>query len=492
MPQLYRLNRPDDDASAVCLDGSPGGFYFAPGRNGNINSWHIHLEGGGWCYTPAQCFRRSRREPLGSSKDWPQQATFHGFGPLSSDPTVNPAFRAFNQVYVKYCDGGSFAGDTEITYESASAEKTTLHFRGRRILLAVVRRLISEFGLGSDSGAEVLLSGCSAGGLAVLFNADRVRAALPDTVVRYKAVCGSGFFPARPSVDGVQVYQSQMKEVFFMQHLSQTLPSRCLSSQHAGQDWRCVIAANVSPFVESPVFFLDSIADRWQLGCIFNAQPIDDDTAEIPAVSGCFRERQNWSACLGKDFQHVNISSRCTPSQVGQVKAFGDDQLQDILSFGVEASPGNGAFVTSCVGHCGFLQEDWHEVRLFPVGGTPATKTGVLMRDAVYRWWLSDASESGANSHRHVYLPCALNSEPPFQCNPTCPPPLVTGEVDTDRDGGDQRVIAISFLLACVCFSGLCVVIALRGGARRKYAPAATSPDTMASEGTFDAATMKH
>jgi len=485
MFQLYYLNRSGDDASAVCLDGSPGGFYFSPGWFGNVNKWLIHLEGGGWCYTPAQCYWRSLTQQTGSSKNWPQDALFP-FGPMSSDPVVNPAFRTFNRVYVKYCDGGSFAGDTKMTYTSERADNITLHFRGRRVLLAVVQRLIAEFGLGADSGAEVLLSGCSAGGLAVLLNADVVRAALPHTVVRYKAVCGSGFFQARPSVDGVQVYQPQMKKVFLMQKLSHTLPSSCVSSQHSGHEWRCVLAATVSPFVKSPVFFLESIADTWQLGCIFNAQPIDDDRAEISYMEGCFRERENWGVCLGMDFDSAEISERCTPAQLGKVKAFGDDLLQDVLASGVEASAGNGAFITSCEGHCGITKQGWHEGQLAPLNLTGATEAEFHMHEAVYRWWLNDASVNESNSHQHVYLPCALNSKPPFQCNPTCPPApgannrfeqhrTVLPFLSSDHGGASAYITVMCLFSACVCFGGFGLLM-WRCGEHRKYSPVASRP----------------
>ena len=47
--------------------------------------------------------------PLGSSKSWPSSIALGGF--LSDDPKVNPDFYNWNTVYVKYCDGASFAGN---------------------------------------------------------------------------------------------------------------------------------------------------------------------------------------------------------------------------------------------------------------------------------------------------------------------------------------------------------------------------------------------
>lgn len=74
------------------------------GRNKLI----MHLEGGGWCYNEDDCVERSRTA-LGSSKNWPPTAIFNGF--LSDNPFTNPLFFEWTLVYLKYCDGASFAGN---------------------------------------------------------------------------------------------------------------------------------------------------------------------------------------------------------------------------------------------------------------------------------------------------------------------------------------------------------------------------------------------
>jgi hypothetical protein len=33
--------------NAVCLDGTPGAFYFSPGSGDNATKWMVHFEGGG-------------------------------------------------------------------------------------------------------------------------------------------------------------------------------------------------------------------------------------------------------------------------------------------------------------------------------------------------------------------------------------------------------------------------------------------------------------
>ena len=75
--------------------------------NGSLN-WILHLEGGGWCYDENLCVERSETQ-LGSSKHWGTFMTFSGF--LSRNPEVNPDFYNWNVVFIKYCDGASFAGN---------------------------------------------------------------------------------------------------------------------------------------------------------------------------------------------------------------------------------------------------------------------------------------------------------------------------------------------------------------------------------------------
>ena len=35
---------------AKCMDGSSPGYYIREGRGDGLSKWHIHFEGGGWCY----------------------------------------------------------------------------------------------------------------------------------------------------------------------------------------------------------------------------------------------------------------------------------------------------------------------------------------------------------------------------------------------------------------------------------------------------------
>ena len=69
---------------AVALDGSPAAFYF---HEGTSDDWAIYFQGGGWCYSLADCYGRSQGN-LGSSTHLPPTGSMGGL--LSDDCAVSP------------------------------------------------------------------------------------------------------------------------------------------------------------------------------------------------------------------------------------------------------------------------------------------------------------------------------------------------------------------------------------------------------------------
>jgi len=66
-------------------------------------------------------------------------------GYFSNDPNVNPLMYNWNKVHMNYCDGNSFSGSNSST---TVIEGTTLYFRGKHILDAMIKDLIRNRGLG--------------------------------------------------------------------------------------------------------------------------------------------------------------------------------------------------------------------------------------------------------------------------------------------------------------------------------------------------------
>eukprot|EP01043_Picozoa_sp_COSAG02_P043935 COSAG02_NODE_3870_length_6117_cov_7.546195_3_plen_129_part_00 len=87
-------------------------------------------------------------------------------------------------VRCRYCDGGSFSGNRETEFHNANG--TSVWFRGHAIVQAIQDSLIADNGLASAT--DVVVSGCSAGGLATYLQCDnwaeRVAEVAPQAKVR--------------------------------------------------------------------------------------------------------------------------------------------------------------------------------------------------------------------------------------------------------------------------------------------------------------------
>lgn len=82
---------------AVCLDGTPAAFYYAPG---DPERFYVHQEGGGWCYQNDDCLSRSKTR-LGSSSSYAPSMGFNG-GYFSNDPSINPLMASWSKIFLPY------------------------------------------------------------------------------------------------------------------------------------------------------------------------------------------------------------------------------------------------------------------------------------------------------------------------------------------------------------------------------------------------------
>ena len=215
---LYVLaeNDPGVLAGAACLDGTPPAYYYSPATSAALNTtWALHLKGGAWCATAADCLKRSRGM-LGSSSVHKGVPTSFGFSGSVVDPNprTNPDFAGGHRVILWYCDGGSFAGHRGAPL---LVDGTALQLRGKANLAALLGALRRDRGLGGAT--EVVLSGGSAGGLAALLHADAVRGMLPPRLARYGVAPISGFFLAhapRPAAYNgtARSYPAMMADVY--------------------------------------------------------------------------------------------------------------------------------------------------------------------------------------------------------------------------------------------------------------------------------------
>ena len=121
-----------------------------------------------------------------------------------------------------------------------SATNETLFFRGAAIFNASVEHLLT---VGLAAAEEVVLKGCSAGGLAVFLHCDFFAGMLRAAGVRARVTCmpDAGFFRDHVTFAGAPLYTPQQQWVFSAMNATQ-VDAGCLAA-HVGADaWKCFFA----------------------------------------------------------------------------------------------------------------------------------------------------------------------------------------------------------------------------------------------------------
>ncbi|MED6185998.1 Pectin acetylesterase 12 [Stylosanthes scabra] len=305
---------------AVCLDGTLPGYHLDRGFGSGVNSWLVHLEGGGWCNTVRNCvYRKNTRR--GSSKYMESQIQFTGI--LSNKAEENPDFFNWNRVKLRYCDGASFSGDSEL-------ESEQLQFRGQKIWLAAIEELMFQ---GMQTADQTLLSGCSAGGLASLIHCDEFRSLFPAST-KVKCLSDAGFFLDAVDVSGNRTLRNLFGGVVQLQDVQKNLPKSCLDQLDPTS---CFFPQNMVQHIETPLFLLNAAYDAWQVQASL-APPSADPNGL-------------WSDCKAN---HAN----CNSSQIQFLQDFRDQLLNELKDF--SSTPQTGLFINSCFAHCqSERQETW-------------------------------------------------------------------------------------------------------------------------------------
>jgi len=320
--------------------------------------------------------------------------------------TTNPDFCNYNMVYIKYCDGTSYSGarPQPLVYNCANewsafpniscGHGEIIHFKGYWLLEGVVQTLLSApYHL--DQAKQILLTGCSAGALGVILNADRIHDQIKLHAHRlhtFGVLPMSGFFLDHENIEHLGVYAADMYTLF---HMAQVKPnSRCAAKFSREDSWQCFFAGNVYPHMEAPVFLLNSALDSWQIPNILLSGYLRGTLLPTQSLSG-------WEFC-GLDVL------ACNASQLARLNSYMDAFRSRVMQAdGALDRPGNGAFIHSCFTHCeGQSDLPWltFDVR------------GVVMREAVSDWWTS-LSEAEARAHTYIDS-CTYGVA--SQCNPSC------------------------------------------------------------------------
>jgi hypothetical protein len=189
-----------------------------------------------------------------------------GNGILSNDSTLNPTFYNYSMVFMVYCDGASYSGNVE---QPVVVNGQTIYFRGHRILQGLFTDIFEN--QGAKGATDLVLSGCSAGGLAVYHHCDEwasfaAKYAAPGAKVR--CVADGGYFVDLPNVNDVEVIRPEYQYVFQMQNTSGGVDASCIESTAPENQWICFFAQYALPHISTPMFVVNSgydVRDWWGL-----------------------------------------------------------------------------------------------------------------------------------------------------------------------------------------------------------------------------------
>ena len=342
-----------------CLDQTPSGFYFL---NQSSTKWVIAFDGGGECNSQASCSSKLSTS-LGSSKYFAPSAYFDDAGSwfLDTDASRNPGFASWNKVRIPYCTQDLHMG----TVTTASDATFGLLFSGQRVFEAVLDALDAA---GLTRATDILLSGESAGGIAVWPKLDATAARYPEARVSGAPVAGFYSYsfpytgPNATSAGGLPSFtRAGLAELYAL--YAPALDASCAAAYGADPS-PCMLSNNSLPFVRAPVFVTEALSDSVQL------------TAH----------------------DSINAAFRTLPPELAYISAWEANMSAALAPVLTAGNPRSGGFAAACWLHTGF-------------SAARPTVGGVGFLQAAAAWY---AQAGGAYK---VQDSCGA----PF-CNPTCPP----------------------------------------------------------------------
>lgn len=177
VPPSYGQWEKFEPAGAVCSNGSP--YKFFVNFSETSSNVVVYFEGGGACWDYASCTGTGVRSAANRDGIPDTHARQHAiFGalaipvdviyPLLNNRTdVNP-MGDWNKVFIPYCTGDVYSGDTTVMYDdpTGSGAPIEFHHRGHGNVMKTIESLAGMF----DNIPKMFVSGCSAGGAGAIIN----------------------------------------------------------------------------------------------------------------------------------------------------------------------------------------------------------------------------------------------------------------------------------------------------------------------------------
>ena len=295
-PKPSNLTLLNSNTNGKCMDGSPGGYYFA--ANTSSNSWIIELEGGGECASKKLCDTR-KGTALFSSNYFKESLNF---GAINTDDATNPKFRQFNRVFIPYCSQDLWTGQRV----TATEETYGYYFAGHLILEAVLNELDTLSHL--KKATNIILTGESAGGIGVWPNVDWLASRYPAARTVAAPIAGFYFFAypyqgPKHTSSGLADFRKEAWPSHYKLWNS-FVNKECALNMSPSY---CILANNSFPFVTVESFIIEAQTDKVVLTA-HDWVPLDQDPHWSSEIKSYF---EAWSYNMSTALQpSMNVLSK--------------------------------------------------------------------------------------------------------------------------------------------------------------------------------------
>ncbi len=221
-----------EPAGASCSDGSPYKFFvqFSETSDDVI----IFFEGGGACWDYESCSGRGGIRGAANPNGLPDDhatslVEFEGlpvdakfvYPLLNDDPDVSP-MADWNKVFVPYCTGDVYAGQTTTTYMDPDGVEPDNEFRhfGHTNVLAMIDELNGMFA----SVPRLFVSGCSAGGAGSIVNYHFLRSGLNEVGRGYLLDDSGPIYPSSEPTSRSLPVHDRIRSVWNVDQLIMSAP----------------------------------------------------------------------------------------------------------------------------------------------------------------------------------------------------------------------------------------------------------------------------
>eukprot|EP00958_Prasinococcus_capsulatus_P002557 scaffold217_cov377-Prasinococcus_capsulatus_cf.AAC.33 len=143
-----------------------------------------------------------------------------------------------------------------------------------------------------------------------------------------------------------------LRFVYRRQNLARGTKRECQEAR-LGDEWRCIFPQNLAPYVQSPLFAIQSKHDKWQLLNTVHAGP---------AVH-FVKDRKSVERLRGAELDAVVNGNFSDADMLSRIEGFAADLSGTLHQSLVAAHSHSGAFITGCISHCNIFDPAVSKVR---------------------------------------------------------------------------------------------------------------------------------